>query len=68
MHFKHAQIRLVESNEPLIGCGPLQGWLRKKRGIYAKTHLMITCVHDVAWQFTSEKIYKDALNLLLKQP
>ena len=31
--FKHFQIRLVTSNEPLIG--PLSDWLRKKRCIYA---------------------------------
>ena len=34
MIFKHFQIRLVASNEPLIGCGPLPDWLRKKH-IYA---------------------------------
>ena len=33
--FKHVQIRLVASNEPLMGCGPLPGWLRDKRCIYA---------------------------------
>ena len=33
--FKHVQIRLVASNEPLIDCGPLPDWLRKKRCIYA---------------------------------
>ena len=33
--FKHVQIRLVASNEPLMGCGPLPDWLRKKRCIYA---------------------------------
>ena len=27
--FKHVQIRLVASNEPLMGCGPLSDWLRK---------------------------------------
>ena len=27
--FKHAQIRLVASNEPLMGCGPLPDWLKK---------------------------------------
>ena len=25
----------MASNEPLIGCGPLTDWLRKKRCIYA---------------------------------
>ena len=33
--FKHVQIKLVSSNEPLVGCGPLPDWLRKKRCIYA---------------------------------
>ena len=33
--FKHVQIRLVASNEPLIGCESLPDWLRKKRYIYA---------------------------------
>ena len=33
--FKHAQIRLVASNGPLMGCGPLPDWLRKKRYIYS---------------------------------
>ena len=33
--FKHVQIRLVTSNEPLMDCGPLPDWLRKKRRIYA---------------------------------
>ena len=28
--FKHVQIRLVASNEPLMGCGPLPDWLIKK--------------------------------------
>ena len=32
---RHVQIRLVASNEPLMGCGPLSGWLREKRCIYA---------------------------------
>ena len=33
--FKHVQIRLVASNEPLLGCGALPDWLRDKRCIYA---------------------------------
>ena len=33
--FKHVQIRLVASNEPLMGCGPLSDWLRDKHCIYA---------------------------------
>ena len=33
--FKHVQIRLGASKEPLMGCGPLPGWLREKPCIYA---------------------------------
>ena len=33
--FMHVQTRLVASNEPLMGCGPLPDWLRDKRSIYA---------------------------------
>ena len=33
--FKHVQIRLVASNEPLMGFGPLPDWLRNKSCIYA---------------------------------
>ena len=33
--FKHVQIRLVASDMPLMGCGPLPDWLRKKRCISA---------------------------------
>ena len=33
--FKHVQIRLVASNEPLMGCVPFPGCLRDKRCIYA---------------------------------
>ena len=33
--FRHVQIRLVASNESLIGCGPLPDWLRKILCIYA---------------------------------
>merc|ERR1711911_67274 len=32
--FKHVQVKLLASNEPLIGCGPLPDWLGKKRCIY----------------------------------
>ena len=27
--FKHVQVRLVVSNEPLMGCGQLPDWLKK---------------------------------------
>ena len=33
--FKHVQIRLVASSEPLMGCGPLPDWLRNRHCIYA---------------------------------
>ena len=33
--FKHVQIKLIASNEPLMRCGPLPEWLRKKRCINA---------------------------------
>ena len=33
--FKHVQIRLVASKEPILGCRPLLDWLRKKCLIYA---------------------------------
>ena len=33
--FRHVQIKRGTSNKPLIGCEPLQDWLRKKRCIYA---------------------------------
>ena len=33
--FKNVQIRLVASNEPLMGWAPLPDWLRNKRCIYA---------------------------------
>ena len=33
--FKHVQIKLIAMNEPLMGCGPLPEWLRKKRCIHS---------------------------------
>ena len=32
--FEHVQIKFISTNEPLLGCGPLPDWLRKKRCIY----------------------------------
>ena len=32
--FKPVQIRLVASNEPSMGCGPLPDWLTKKKALY----------------------------------
>lgn len=33
--FKHIQIKIINTREPLLGCGPLPDRLRKKRCIYA---------------------------------
>ncbi|XP_057292853.1 uncharacterized protein LOC130621566 [Hydractinia symbiolongicarpus] len=33
--FQHVQIKIISTREPLLGCGPLPDWLRKKRCIYA---------------------------------
>ena len=35
INFEHVQIKLVVSNEPLMGCGTLPDWLRNKRCLYA---------------------------------
>ena len=35
VEFKRIHIKLISSNEPLLGCGPLPDWLRRKRCIYA---------------------------------
>ena len=35
VNFRYVQIRLVASNDPFMGCGPLPDWLREKRCIYA---------------------------------
>ena len=33
--FEHVQTKLIASNEPLMGCGPLPEWLRKKMRIHS---------------------------------
>ena len=33
--FDHVQIKISSTREPLLGCGPLPEWLRKKGCIYA---------------------------------
>ena len=33
--FDHVRIKILSTREPLLGCGPLPDWLRKKRCIYA---------------------------------
>ena len=32
--FLHVQVKFISTNEPLLGCGPLPDWLRKKQCIY----------------------------------
>ena len=39
VEFKRIHIKLISSNEPLLGCGPLPDWLRKLRCIYAIDNL-----------------------------
>ena len=39
VEFKRIHIKLISSNEPLLGCGPLPDWLREKRCIYAIDNL-----------------------------
>ena len=33
--FDHVSIKIISTREPLLGCGPLPDWLRKKRCLYA---------------------------------
>jgi len=33
--FNYARVKLISSNEPLMGCGPLPEWLRSKKSIYS---------------------------------
>ena len=54
--FRHIQIRLVASNEPLIGCGPLPDWLRKKHCIYA---VDIFDDNMCVWRFLAIYKHKD---------
>ena len=35
VEFDKINIKVIHSNEPLMGCGPLPDWLRKKKYIYA---------------------------------
>ena len=35
VEFRRIHIRLISSNEPLMGCGPLPDWLRERRCIYS---------------------------------
>ena len=40
VEFCHIHVKLISSNEPLLGCGPLPDWLRAKRCIYAIDNAM----------------------------
>ena len=51
--FKHVQVRLLTSNEPLMSCGPLLEWLRDKRCIYA-----LDTFHDNLCVWRCLAIYK----------
>ena len=42
---EHIQIKLVESNEPLVECGPPPDWLRKNVVFKLKTPEMIIFVN-----------------------
>lgn len=61
--FTHVQIKLITTNEPLLGCGPLPDWLRKKRCIYTvRVSAVITCVFGGVLQFTHDVTWIVALS------
>ena len=72
--FRHIQVRLISSKEPLLGCSPLLDWLCKKRCIYAvdntKDNLCIWQCLVVANRIRSNKArpgkdtMRDALKLV----
>ena len=76
--FKQLQIKLVSSNEPLLGCGPLPNWLRKKWCIYVVYgnnerndnlcvwQCLVTC-SDVSKNREKDRTTKEALILARKQ-
>ena len=39
VEFRHVQVQLISSNEPLLGCGLLPDWLRGKRCIYLNDNM-----------------------------
>ena len=51
--FKYGLIRLVASNELLMGCGPLPDWLKKNVVFMPWTILMITFASGGALPYTS---------------
>ena len=52
--FKLVQIRLVASNEPLMGCGPLPDWLRKNIVFILQMTLMITFASGGVLPYTKD--------------
>ena len=52
--FKHVQVKLVASNEPSMGCGPLPDWLRRKCCIYALDTLVIIFAFGDALPYIKE--------------
>ena len=66
---KHVQIRLVASNKPLMGRGPLPDWLRNRRCIYAIDKFDDNlCFWRWLAIYKHIRIYKGAQNLLLGLP
>ena len=67
----HVQIKFITTNEPLLGCGPLPDWLRKKSGVFTlltvKKNAVITCVFGGAWQFTLVAVREERLNVRQKR-
>lgn len=48
--FQHIQVKLIASNELLMGCGPLPEWLASKPCIYSVDKLTITFVFGRVWR------------------
>ena len=71
--FRHVQVRLIFSKEPLLGCGHLPDWLRKKQCNYAvdneNDNLCIwRCLVIANWITSNQarlakRATKDSLNL-----
>ena len=60
--FKHVQIRLVVSNEPLMSCRPLPDWSKDKRCIYALDTFDDNFVFGDVWSYTKDlNIYKKSV-------
>ena len=63
--FDHVQIKLITTNEPLLGCGPLPDWLRKNDVfmlLMVKMSETITYAFGDVLQFIHDKIWSEALS------